>query len=181
MIEHCECDCSILLVVILTLIMDALLNAAIAAARVPIANHHDDHPLHRHHHHHHPAADDEKENEYQPSPHTHLNVEQRWAIITLWKDGQLRSVIEQKLGVSQRTIRRWIDHYQQYHTVDDKPRSGRPRITTDEEDEMIVMGARVQPFTSARQITRELELDVDRRTVDRRLIEAGLHGRVARH
>ena len=43
--------------------------------------------------------------------------------------------------------------------------------------------ARIDKFTSPRQIRRKLELDVSARTIDRRLQEAGLFGRarVARH
>ena len=39
----------------------------------------------------------------------------------------------------------------------------------------------VDPFITPRQLKRDHELDVSSRTIDRRLIEAGLHGRVAHH
>jgi hypothetical protein len=41
--------------------------------------------------------------------------------------------------------------------------------------------ARVEKFTSPRQIRRKLDLECSRLTIDRRLQEAGLFGRVARH
>ena len=41
--------------------------------------------------------------------------------------------------------------------------------------------SRVEPFATPRQLKRKLQLDVSVDTIDRRLIEAGLPGRVARH
>lgn len=45
----------------------------------------------------------------------------------------------------------------------------------------IELTARIDKFTSPRQIVRQLFLDASPRTVDRRLQEVGLFGRVARH
>lgn len=60
-------------------------------------------------------------------------------------------------------------------------RSGRPRATTFADDVNITVTARVERFTSPRRIRRQLALDVSPRTIDRRLQEAGLFGRIARH
>jgi len=51
-----------------------------------------------------------------------------------------------------------------------------------ETDEAIIQDAKAEPFTSPRRIRRKLELDkISPRTVDRRLQEGGLYGRVTRH
>ena len=63
--------------------------------------------------------------------------------------------------------------------VVDVPRSGRPRATTEQEDEALVMASIIEHFDTPRGLKRKLGLDVSRRTIDRRLIEADLFGRVA--
>jgi transposase len=114
-------------------------------------------------------------------PQRRLSVEQRWAIIALWKDGQTRETIARKLDVNKEAVTRWTAHYRATGGVDDTKRRGRPRATDEALDTAIAFTARVDIFTSPRQIKRKLELDVSSRTVDRRLQEAGLFGRVARH
>ena len=65
--------------------------------------------------------------------------------------------------------------------MEDARRSGRKRKTTAEQDGQIVEAAKRIKFTTPRRIKRKLGLDVSSRTIDRRLIEVGLFGRVARH
>ncbi len=77
-------------------------------------------------------------------------------------------------------INQWTQYYSEHGSLEDQPRSGRPRITTDEVDQSIIDLARENPFNTPRQIRSELELELSRRTVRRRLDEAGLLGRVAR-
>ena len=63
-------------------------------------------------------------------------------------------------------------------------RTRRPRIITPEEVENIAIHARVERFTSPANCRRVLDFNdpgVSRQTIDRRMNEAGLHGRVARH
>jgi uncharacterized coiled-coil protein SlyX len=80
-----------------------------------------------------------------------------------------------------RSVHHWINHYEQYQNVDDIRRSGRKRKTTHEIDEQIEQEARETKFTTPRRIKRKLGLDVSIDTIDRRLKEVGLFGRVARH
>ena len=80
-----------------------------------------------------------------------------------------------------RSVRHWIQHYQVYGNVDDLRRSGRKRKTTIEQDHEIEKEAKRTKFTTPRRIKRKLGLDVSSRTIDRRLIEVGLFGRVAQH
>jgi hypothetical protein len=74
-------------------------------------------------------------------------------------------------------VRYWLAH----PTLQDQPRSGRKRKTTASEDEAIVDEAKETKFTTPRRIKRKLQLDVSARTIDRRLQEVGLFGRVAQH
>jgi transposase len=144
--------------------MDALAAAAAAAAPAPVA-----------------AAPAPAPALAPPRSHANIDEERRWAIIALWKDGQTRTTIARKLSVHKETVARWIAQYQATGAVRPKKRSGRPRCTDEALDVAIAFTARVDVFTSPRQIVRKLELDISADTVDRRLQEAGLFGRVARH
>lgn len=86
----------------------------------------------------------------------------------------------QLTGCDRSTIRRWVTHYQQHHSVGDEPRTGRPRVTSEDTDTSIVAAATENPFTTPPTIRRELGVPASARTVRRRLDEAGLFGRVAR-
>jgi len=91
-------------------------------------------------------------------------------------------VIAQQAGTSLPSVRRWVSRFEQTGSLADEQRSGRPRMTDEALDTAIVGASHVDPFATPRQLKRKLELaDVSARTIDRRLIEAGLPGRVARH
>jgi transposase len=113
--------------------------------------------------------------------HTHLSTERRWMIICLHKLKRDDAAIASEVACDVRSVRHWIRHYQQHGNVDDLRRSGRKRKTTTEQDEQIVEAAKRIKFTTPRRLKRKLGLDVSSRTIDRRLIEVGLFGRVARH
>jgi transposase len=106
---------------------------------------------------------------------------QRWSIVALHKDKRRNSYIAKHLGVHKDTVRKWLDFYALFGDVRSGSRSGRPRCTDEACDTNIAVVARIDKFTSPRQIRRKLELDVSLSTIDRRLQEAGLFGRVARH
>jgi len=111
------------------------------------------------------------------SSHSRLSVEQRVAINVLHKEGRDDSYIAARILCDVRTVRHWLEH----PSAQDSPRSGRKRKTTAEQDAAVVAEAKETKFTTPRRIKRKLGLDVSSRTIDRRLIEVGLFGRVARH
>ena len=80
-------------------------------------------------------------------------------------------------------MRHWIERYQQHGNVDDLRRSRKRKTTIAEQDEneKIVQTAKRINFTTPRRIKRKLGMDVSSRTIDHRLIEVGLFGRVAQH
>jgi transposase/uncharacterized coiled-coil protein SlyX len=116
---------------------------------------------------------------FDRNEHSHCNLshDQRVAIRVLHKEGRDDSYIAQRIPCDVRSVRHWLTH----SDLQDSPRSGRKRKTTAEEDERIEQEARETKFTTPRRIKRKLGLDVSSRTIDRRLIEVGLFGRVARH
>jgi hypothetical protein len=90
------------------------------------------------------------------------------------------SHIAHMTGCDVRTIQHWVDYYNKHRSLQDEPRSGRPRVTSEETDTLIAATAIETPFTTPRTIRSELEVEASARTIRRRLDEAGLFGRVAR-
>jgi len=113
------------------------------------------------------------------SEHSHrsLSHDQRVAITVLHKESHDESYIAQRIPCDVRSVRHWLAH----PDLKDSPRTGRKRKTTAEQDDAIIDEAKETKFTTPRRIRRKLGLDVSSRTIDRRLIEVGLFGRVARH
>ena len=112
-----------------------------------------------------------------------LSTEERWAIVALYKDGRSTSYIARRVQCKRHTVTHVLLRYGA--TGSPGPgsgsRSGRPRATTEDEDLEIAVTARIERFTTPRRVRRQLQLDVSPRTVDRRMQEAGLFGRVAQH
>ena len=113
--------------------------------------------------------------------HAPLPLIQRAAIVVLDKQGLPRGQIAQQAGTSLPTVRHWLHHFEQKEDLSDEHRSGRPRCTDEAMDTAIAFVPHVEPFATPRQLKRKLQLDVSVDTIDRRLIEAGLPGRVSRH
>jgi transposase/uncharacterized coiled-coil protein SlyX len=109
--------------------------------------------------------------------HGHLSHDQRVAINVLHNEGRDESYIAQRIPCDVRSVRHWL----MQEDTHDSPRSGRKRKTSAEQDAAIVAEAEATKFTTPRRIRRKLGMDVSSRTIDRRLIEHGLFGRVARH
>jgi transposase len=110
-----------------------------------------------------------------------LSPIERAAAVTLCRIGETQQEAAERLGCTRQTVAHWQHTFEETREVADVPRSGRPHLTTYLEDTAIVAASVVEPFTTPRGLKRKVELDVSPRTIDRRLIEAGLPGRVAKH
>jgi transposase len=108
-------------------------------------------------------------------------TEQRWSVVALHKDERSNSYIARKLLINRATVRDILERYDATGSPLSGKRKGRPRCTDEALDTAIAFTARVDVFTSPRQIKRKLNLEASIDTVDRRLQQAGLFGRVARH
>jgi transposase len=117
---------------------------------------------------------------HSPNAGERLTVVQRSAIVTLSSLGLDVSVITRLTACDERTIDKWVSQFKDTGSLEDLPRVGRKRVTTEDDDEEIAQSARDKPRTVPKQIRNSLQLDVSARTVRRRLDEAGLFGRVAR-
>jgi len=110
-----------------------------------------------------------------------LTTEQRWTCIVLYTHGWKRAAIARDIGCDWHTVTSVIARWRSTADVRSGTRTGRPRCTSEEEDTNIALAARIEVFTSPRQVCRKLNMDVSPRTLDRRMQEADLFGRVARH
>jgi transposase len=117
----------------------------------------------------------------EPSSLQPLTEVERAAAVTLRKLGMTQSAAAELIPCTRHTVSHWEHTYEETRQVHDAERSGRSRETTELEDTALVVASVAEPFTPPRQLKRKLELDVSPRTLDRRLIEAGLPGRVAVH
>jgi transposase len=110
-----------------------------------------------------------------------LTEKERWLCVAWHEDGQSKTDIATKLGVSRNTVAEIIKREKLTGSPASGSRSGRPRATDEATDTAIAFTAHVDVFTTPRQVKRKLQLDISPSTIDRRLQEAGLFGRVARH
>ena len=113
--------------------------------------------------------------------HQRLSDLQRWTCVVMHQQGYSKSHIAKHLKVRRHTVADVVRRFAITQTPNSGSRSGRPRMTTPEQDKSIVDHARAQHFTSPVKVRRQLCLTLSPDTIDRRLQEAGLFGRVARH
>jgi transposase len=109
-----------------------------------------------------------------------LTEVERSAIITLDKLGWLHKDISHTLKCSENTVSLWVNRWRDEHSVTDANRSGRPRGTTDDTDQDIMLHSDAHVTDVPKDIQRELELDCSARTIRRRLDEVDLHSCVQR-
>lgn len=96
----------------------------------------------------------------------------RGQIIKMWELGASKLRIAEELGVCRSTVQKWIRRFEEEGKTEAKPRSGRPRCTTREEDGQILAMVANGPVVTAVKITRTLNLACDPQTVRNRLEEA---------
>jgi transposase len=116
-----------------------------------------------------------------PSSSQHLTEVERSAAVTLLRVGKNQREVAEQLSCSRQTVAKWKRTYEQTGQVHEAVRSGRPRITSELEDVALAAASAVQPFDTPRRLKGKLEMDASAHTIDRRLKEAELNGRVAIH
>lgn len=110
-----------------------------------------------------------------------LTEKERWSCIAWFELGMTKTNIATKLQVSRNAVSAVIKREKMHGSPASGSRSGRPRCTDEALDTAIAFTSRVEPFLTPRQVKRKLQLDISPSTIDRRLQDAGLFGRVARH
>ncbi|KAK3884368.1 hypothetical protein Pcinc_011379 [Petrolisthes cinctipes] len=92
-----------------------------------------------------------------------------------WEGGASTRNIADDVGVSQRTVERWISRWQEEGSLANKPRKGRPRVTTPQQDEQIVAASRNNSKKTAVSITHDLQIQCSAETTRRRLPENSIN------
>lgn len=112
-----------------------------------------------------------------------LTTETRSAIMTLIEEGYSQREIATKLKISKVAVRRTIQRYSCTIGFKDKPRSGRPRVTTKTDDLHIITISKRSRKKTAPEIRAEInemrEKSLSVSTIQRRFRHAGIFGRVA--
>jgi transposase len=109
-----------------------------------------------------------------------LTLVERAAIITLHGIGWAGRDIAQELHCDEHAVTRWVHRWTETHSLEDSERSGRPRCTTDDIDQDIMLHSDAHINDNPKDIVRALDLDVSARTVRRRLNEIDLHSCIQR-
>ena len=105
-------------------------------------------------------------------------ITDRARIIALWECNLPVNVIAHRTGLHRSTVHKWIKRWQEEGSVQTRPRSGRPKVTTPQQDQAIVEASQRSPFISALKITRDLGLICSPLTTRRRLHASGIMCRV---
>lgn len=104
-----------------------------------------------------------------------LTLVERAAIITLHGVGWTGRDIAHELRCDEHAVSRWVNRWNETHSLQDADRSGRPRSTTDDTDQDIMLYSNEHHHAAPSDIRRELDLYVSARTVRRSLSEIDLH------
>lgn len=112
-----------------------------------------------------------------------LSIEMRATIIAFHKTGKSNRQISRELKISKTAVDYNVKKFASSQSVENKTRSGRPKVTTSSEDRKIVITSKRNRRLTAPEIAAEVNVErsqpVSVSTVKRRLQEADLHGRVA--
>ena len=110
-----------------------------------------------------------------------LQREERQRAVGMLENGAKQRVVAQRFNVSQSVISRLWARYRQTQNVDDRPRSGRPRATTQAQDRLIRTFTLRNRTVTARQIASHLQdtagVRVTGQTIRNRLHARGLKAR----
>uniref|UniRef100_UPI00358E7BB9 ribonuclease H2 subunit B isoform X1 n=1 Tax=Myxine glutinosa TaxID=7769 RepID=UPI00358E7BB9 len=105
-----------------------------------------------------------------------LSDGERWRIIGMIESGMSRKAVARTFGYHHSVITRLVQKHQETDAVKDRPRSGRPRVTTVRQDRALLRLVRRYPFASS-HFLKDNWLPNRRlchRTVRNRLKSAGL-------
>lgn len=107
----------------------------------------------------------------------------RKRVVELYHSGQTQVKVARAFNITQSAVSKILKKYRTMGNVINKAKSGRPRKTTLNVDKCIKRISLKDPRKTSRQITEEIReqfnIEITSRTIRNRLIDCGLHGRVA--
>jgi len=109
-----------------------------------------------------------------------LTTVERAAIVTLHGIGWTGRDIALEIHCDEHAVTRWLHRWEETRSLEDSERSGRPRCTTDDTDQDIMLHSDTHVTDVPKDIQRALDLDCSVRTIRRRLNEIDLHSCVQR-
>lgn len=113
-----------------------------------------------------------------------LDVVERSKAVLLHSQGQSQSKIAKIMKRSRYAIQAAIKRFKETGSYENRPKSGRKRITTERDDRFLTRLSLKNRMKSSKDLSAELNerqgISVSARTVRRRLVQANLHGRKAR-
>lgn len=101
-----------------------------------------------------------------------LSFAERNQIVGMHLSGESCQNISNRFNIERSNVHKILKKYNTHGTVEDRPKSGRPRKTTNDEDQRIVQDHEDQPFFPVKETATVYRLSVS--TVRRRLKNAGL-------
>lgn len=102
------------------------------------------------------------------------SVQLKEKIINDYCNGESVTSIAYKFGIHHSVISRIISRFRSSGSLTTIHRGGRPRKTTNRDDQAIIRLIKKDPFISARSIGNQLKLNVSIRSIQRRSVEGGL-------
>lgn len=92
-----------------------------------------------------------------------LSVEKRAQIVALWNAGFSKREIGRRLTCSAYAVRQAIRRHQETGSNQDRPRSGRPRVSTARDDAYLALIARRRRKVTARSMLGEWQMTLGHR------------------
>ena len=89
----------------------------------------------------------------------------------MYKAGQTQTVIARQIGINQSQVSRLIANYRQTNDVTDRPRTGRPRLSSAADDRVRVRSAvrdPKAPCSELRPLGQNLNVQASTSTVNKR-------------
>lgn len=108
-----------------------------------------------------------------------LTVKEKAKILQLHEEGLSNGGIAREMMCSKSTIARWLHRWKTEGHVWVRAVNGRPRVTTAQQDANIVAVINSDNALTSKNIQQQLNINASRRTIIRRLGEAGLYGQWA--